>query len=83
MGAFTSSIRWAIEPVWSSCPWVITMPRMISRCLYQVVEIGDDVIDPQHIIFREHDAAVYDQDILAVLVHHHVFSYFSQTLLKG
>ena len=31
--------------------------------LQQVLEIGDDVIDPQHVVFGEHQAGVYDEQI--------------------
>ena len=53
-------------------------PNQIEM-IHQVVEIRDDVIDPQHIIFREHDAGINNEDILAVFVKHHIFSNFPQT----
>jgi ribosome maturation factor RimP len=42
----------------------------------QIVEIWDDVIDPQHVIFGEHDAGIHDQDIPAVFIRSHVLPHF-------
>ena len=44
--------------------------------LYQVGDIGDNIIDPQHIIFGEHDARVYDENFSIVFIDHHVPSHF-------
>ena len=42
------------------------------------VEIRDDVINPEHIIFRKHDARVDNQNFMIILDDHHIFSDFSQ-----
>src|SRR3990172_8160529 len=42
--------------------------------LEKVSEIGDDVIDPQHVVLGEHDTGVDDQDVLSVLDGHHVLA---------
>ncbi len=43
----------------------------------QVFPIGDDEVDPQHIVFGEHDAAVDQQDIRAVFKGRHVLADFA------
>ena len=50
-----------------------------SCLILQILEIGDDVIDPQHVIFGEHQPGVYDQDILTVFVDHHVLADFPES----
>jgi hypothetical protein len=42
----------------------------------QVIEIGNDVINPQHIVLGKHDARVNDQNIIPVFVEDHIFSDF-------
>jgi hypothetical protein len=42
------------------------------------MEVGDDVIDAQHIVFGEHNAAIYDQDLLAVFIEHHILPHLPQ-----
>ena len=44
----------------------------------QVSPIGDDVVNPQHVRFGEHDARVHDEDIAAVLNAHRVLTDFPQ-----
>ncbi len=44
----------------------------------EIAKIGDDIVDPQHIVFGEHDAGVDDQDVVAVLNGHHVLANFPQ-----
>ncbi len=49
------------------------------QLIQQILEVGDDVIDPQHVIFGEHQPGVYDQDVLAIFVDHHVLANFPET----
>ncbi len=44
-----------------------------------VFEIRDDVINSRHIMIGEHDACVYDENVLSIFVDHHVFPDFPQT----
>ena len=41
-----------------------------------VFEIRDDVINPRHIMVGEHDACIYDENVLSIFVDHHVFTDF-------
>jgi hypothetical protein len=45
----------------------------------EVAEIGDNIIDAQHVICREHDACVHDESVIAQLEHGHVFADFPQS----
>ncbi len=47
--------------------------------LEQVAEVGDDVVDPQHVILGEHDAGVDHQGVVAVLQDHHILADLPQT----
>jgi len=47
--------------------------------LNEIREIRDDVIDPQHIIFREHQPGIDHQDLAFVFIHHHVGADFPQS----
>ncbi len=42
----------------------------------QVGDIGDDQVDPEHLLVREHEPAVDHDDVLAVLEHVHVLADF-------
>ena len=44
----------------------------------QIFEIGDDVIDPQHVIIGEHQPGIHDQDLAVVFVGHHVLADLAQ-----
>ena len=41
-------------------------------------DIGDDVIDAEHVRLGKHQAAVDDDDVVAVLIGHHVHADFAQ-----
>jgi hypothetical protein len=45
----------------------------------QVAVVGDDEVHPVHVRLGEHQAGVYDQDVLAVLHGHHIFADFPQS----
>ena len=47
--------------------------------LAQVSHIGDDVIDPQHVVIREHQAGIHNQDLPAKFVGRHVAAHFPQS----
>ncbi len=53
-------------------------PNMKIVALRQEFEVRDNVIDPQHIIFRKHDAGVDNDRFRAVLECHHIFADFSK-----
>ena len=46
--------------------------------IQQVIEIRDDVIDPQHIVFGEHDTGVHDHEVVPILVNDHILPNFPQ-----
>ena len=47
--------------------------------LAQVLIVGNDVIDPEHIVFGEHDARIDHDDLAFVFVRRHVLSDFPET----
>ena len=53
-------------------------PPHLLLLIEQVAEIGDDVVDPQHVVFREHQPGVDDQDVFTILHGHHVLADFAQ-----
>ena len=44
----------------------------------QVLEIGDDVVDPQHVVLGKHQAGVDHQDVVPIFVGHHILANFPQ-----
>ena len=47
-------------------------PANLVALVLQVTKVGDDVIDPQHVVLGEHDAGVDHQHVVAILQRHHV-----------
>jgi hypothetical protein len=45
--------------------------------ILQITEIGDDVVNPQHIVLRKHDAGVNHEDVFPVLDSHHILPNFA------
>jgi len=45
--------------------------------IQQVFEVGDDVVDAQHIVFGEHQAGVDDEDLVAAFIYHHILTDFA------
>jgi hypothetical protein len=43
----------------------------------QIFPIGNDEVDAQHVVFGEHDAAIDQDDVLAVLEGRHVLADFA------
>ena len=66
-----------MAPIWSSCPWVMRIPCILSYGCAGI-EVGDDVVNSQHVAVREHAAAVHDDSRVLILVQHHVTPNFSQ-----
>ncbi len=66
------------------CPDVILMsvrqkdPAYFLAVFNQVRDIGDDHIDPQHLLFREHQPRIDYDDIIPVPNHVHVLPDFVQ-----
>ncbi len=46
---------------------------------HQVMIIGNDEIDAQHVIFGEHDARIDDEDVILILKRRHVLADLAQT----
>ena len=46
----------------------------VGLALLQVGDVGDDEVDPEHLLVGEHQAAVDDDDVVAVLEHVHVLA---------
>ena len=51
----------------------------LAAVLAQVGQIRDDVIDAQHVIFREHQAGIHHQDLTVIFVDHHILANFAQS----
>jgi hypothetical protein len=49
--------------MWSSWPWVRTMPRTLER--FSIRDIRDDDIDAEELFFGEHESGVDDEDVVA------------------
>ena len=46
----------------------------VGLALLEVGDVGDDEVDPEHLLVGEHQAAVDDDDVVAVLEHVHVLA---------
>ena len=57
-GTSSSRSTYGSAPMWSSWPWVRTMPRKRSPSSRRYVEVGNDDVDAEHLGVGEHDAAV-------------------------
>ena len=51
-------------------------PELLS-VLLKIGHVGYHKIYAEHLFVREAQAAVYDDDILSVLYHRHIFSYLA------
>jgi len=47
--------------------------------LLDIFKIGNDVINADHVVVREHHASIYNQDLLIVFIDRHVFAHLAQT----
>ena len=65
-------------PMWSSWPWVMSRPLILSLFLQHEGKVGDDHVDAVHLAVREHQAAVHDDHIAAALIDGHVLAHFAQ-----
>ena len=54
-------------------------PHYLICFIAQIFIIGNDVIDPQHIVMREHDARIYDHNLVIELVGSHVLANFPKS----
>ena len=54
-------------------------PTDFIDLIHEITKIWDDVINTQHIVFREHDPSIDNEDVLPILDGHHVLSDFSQS----
>ncbi len=46
----------------------------LGAALLEVGDVGDDEVDAEHLLVGEHQAAVDDDDVVAVLEHVHVLA---------
>ena len=46
----------------------------LGAVLLEVADVGDDEVDAEHLLVREHEAAVDDDDVVAVLEDVHVLA---------
>ena len=46
----------------------------VGLALLEIGDVGDDEVDPEHLLVGEHQAAVDDDDVVAVLEHVHVLA---------
>ncbi len=44
-----------------------------------VLEIGNDIVDTEHVVFREHDPGIDDDAAALVVNQHHVFADLTQS----
>ena len=54
-------------------------PHNFVTVIFEILEIRDDLVDPQDIVVGEHDPGIDDQNLIIVFVDHHVFTDFPQT----
>ena len=72
-----------MAPMWSSCPWVMNMPRRSAVVLHQIADVGDDAVDAVHIVPGKGHAAVHDDDLAAVLIGGHVLADLIETAQRN
>ena len=53
-------------------------PHHLVGALLDVFKIGDDVVNPDHIVIGEHHTGVHDEDFVIVFVDGHVLADFTQ-----
>lgn len=49
------------------------------RVLTHVVEIGNDVVNADHVVIRKHHAGIHDKYLIFIFVNGHVFTHFAQS----
>ena len=50
--------------MWSSWPWVRTMPRTQLLVFNEVGDVGDDDVDAEQLRLGEHEAGVNDDNVV-------------------
>ena len=65
--------------MWSSWPWVMKIALNLSRCCFDVGDVGDDEVDAEHLLVGEHEAGVDGDHVVAVLEQHHVLADLAET----
>ena len=60
--------------MWSSCPCVMKKSAQLVLVGLDIGHIGDDQIDPEHVVLREGQPAVDDDHVRPVLEHRDVLS---------
>src|SRR6266508_31169 len=51
-------------------------PHYLIGFLTQIFIIGNDVINPEHIVFGKHDACIYNQNLVVEFVGGHILAHF-------
>ena len=51
----------------------------LIRFVAQIVVIGNDVIDPEHVVFWKHNSRIHDQDLMIEFVGGHVLADFPKS----
>src|SRR5688572_20266120 len=54
-------------------------PHDLISFLTQIFIVGNNIIDPEHIIFGEHDARIHNQNLVVELVGSHVLAHFPKS----
>ena len=62
--------------MWSSCPWVMIRPLIFLLFFSRYEKSWNHFIDPEHIVIRERQPAVNDDDLILVFQRCHVLSDF-------
>src|SRR5512145_1083761 len=53
-------------------------PHYLIGFLSQILVIGNDVINPEHIVLGKHDACIHNQDLVIDFVGSHVLAHFPE-----
>ena len=64
--------------MWSSWPWVRTMPRTALAVFDEIGNVGDDDVDAEQFGFGEHESGVDDDDVVAPADGHAVHTELAQ-----
>ncbi len=51
-------------------------PYHFIGLLTQIFKVGNDVVDPEHIVFGKHNARIHNQNLILELVGSHVLAHF-------
>jgi len=49
----------------------------IFTLIQEIINIGNDKVDSQHFLLREHEPGIDDENIICIFQHHHILSDFA------